>query len=192
MTTDGDVDFADQRTWPAGLRLKLLDDERVTERLRVLDKICFPVVYTDKFYAALVTNGWHDFSFIALYHDALVGGITSRIEAIEGSSKFKLYVMTLGVLPAYRHMGIGRLLLASVLKNAEKNPDIEKVTLHVQDGSAAVRFYQHFGFTAEEKVPNYYTNIEPTNDALYLVKSFAPRAKEGTAAPDGKGSSKRK
>lgn len=180
-----------------GLRIKPLDDRRAIERLRVLDKTCFPVSYTDSYYDKVFECGWNQHSFIAIFNDALVGSITCRLEPADGSSDgsfhpppkgepSRLYIMTLGVLSAYRKLGIGAVLMDAMMKHiadikAEYN--VAKIALHVQEGSPAHDFYKKFGFEVSEKVPNYYTNIEPTCDALILTKAIE---REATPAPGKK------
>jgi hypothetical protein len=66
------------------LVIKVLDDARWLERVRLLDKHCFPVKYSDKYYNALMPTGTklHDLSHTAFFNGILVGSITCRLEAI--------------------------------------------------------------------------------------------------------------
>lgn len=160
-----------------GLQIKMLDDPRTVEKLRVLDKACFPVTYYDKYYDALVTNGFSKLSNIAWYHDVLVGSITTRLEAADVEGKAKAYIMTLGVLEPYRGMGIATMLLRTVLEYVATESNVVEVTLHVQVGSAALGLYQKHGFVIKEEVKDYYTGITPTNDALLLSLPVVHREK---------------
>jgi N-alpha-acetyltransferase 50 len=77
--------------------------------------------------------------------------------------------MTLGVLPPYRELGIGRGLLEHVLRAADVGRFAE-VYLHVQVGNNdALAFYEHFGFSVKERIVNYYKRIQPA-DCLYIHK----------------------
>lgn len=65
----------------------------------------------------------------------------------------RIYIMTLGVLPAYRRFGLGSKLLASVIGYALPRPEIRYLYLHVQtNNAAALRFYQQFGFRITHKI----------------------------------------
>jgi ribosomal protein S18 acetylase RimI-like enzyme len=151
-----------------GLQIQMLDDPRTIEKLRVLDKVCFPVTYYDKYYDSLVTNGFSKLSNIALFHEVLVGSITTRLEQAETEGQFKAYIMTLGVLEPYRGLGIATSLLRTVLEYVSSMPTITEVTLHVQVGSPALAMYEKHGFKVKAEVKDYYNGIQPTNDALLL------------------------
>ena len=153
-----------------GLQVQVLDDARTVEKLRILDKVCFPVTYFDKYYTALVENGFSKLSNVAFYHDVLVGSITTRLEKTDTEGELQAYIMTLGVLPPYRGLGIASRLLQQTLDYVATRPDVQEIRLHVQVGSPAFNLYKKHGFEIVEEVPNYYTNIEPTNDALLLHK----------------------
>jgi N-alpha-acetyltransferase 50 len=83
----------------------------------------------------------------------------------------KLYIMTLGVLPAYRERGIGGQLLRYILKAALESPDaagVREVYLHVQVGNDdALSFYIHHGFNVKGRLWNYYRKIQPA-DCFYV------------------------
>lgn len=91
-----------------------------------------------------------------------------------GKGKYRLYIMTLGVLAAYRGRGIGTQLIQSVLDhvaehNQQPHNQIDQVALHVQiSNQDAIRFYTtRFGFVQGEMVENYYRRIEPPH--CYLL-----------------------
>ena len=155
------------------LIIKPLDDRRVIERLRVIDKYHFPVKYTDKYYEALQL---HVYNQLAFFNEALVGSCTCRFERInegEEPATFRLYVMTIGVLAPYRRLHIGTKLMKAVIDavGAEQNVKIDHIALHVQVGSKAHDFYQSFGFDVKEEVKDYYTELD-VNDALLLTKAI--------------------
>ena len=154
-----------------GLQLKQLNDPRVIEKLKVMDKYLFPVNYTDKYYTSLAA-GLHKFHALAYFNDMLVGSCTCRREKVENDeTSVRLYVMTIGVLEAYRRLGIGAKLMQRVIDavSNETQERIVDVSLHVQVGSQAFDFYRSFGFEVVEEVKGYYTELE-VNDALYLRK----------------------
>ena len=80
----------------------------------------------------------------------------------------RIYIMTLGVLAAYRNHGIGSKLLSSILEYYETQKDdelkqVDEITLHVQTSNAdGIKFYcDKFGFEKCELVENYYKRIDP-------------------------------
>jgi ribosomal protein S18 acetylase RimI-like enzyme len=75
--------------------------------------------------------------------------------------------MSVGVLAAYRRLGVATALLEHVLKVAREK-GAKQVFLHAwvqnEDG---VQFYTKHGFTVTEKLPGYYKNLSPP-DAVVL------------------------
>ena len=176
------------------LQLKVLDDPRWIERIRLLDKQCFPVKYSDRYYDALLSpNGrkLHDLSYTAFFNGVLVGSITCRLEPLENNpgevtigvpittegawlsgEKYRVYIMTIGVLEAYRGMGIASKMLNSMVEAASKDHAIDHIALHNQVGSSALDFYQKVGkFEVVKECPDYYTDVEP-KEALLLQRNI--------------------
>lgn len=121
-------------------------------QLRKLNEHTFPVKYADKFYAEIPTLS-PDYTQFAYVGGFVVGAICGRLEGK------KLYIMTIGVLVAYRKMGIGTKLLDYLLGNAK--PPVT-VYLHVQtNNEAALKFYAKKGFENVGKIENYYKRIDP-------------------------------
>jgi len=80
---------------------------------------------------------------------------------------FRVYILTFGVLEAYRRLGIGARMLHDVLRKVGEQPGIKEIYLHVQVGNdAALAFYRGNGFVGDDVVPDYYKNIEPTGAIL--------------------------
>ena len=84
--------------------------------------------------------------------------------------KKRIYIMTLGVLAAYRGRTIGAQLIQSILDYFENHmgddpdlKDVVEISLHVQiSNDDAIKFYtQKFGFEKGEMVENYYRRIDP-------------------------------
>jgi ribosomal protein S18 acetylase RimI-like enzyme len=141
------------------------------EQLRSLNLAVFPVKYNEKFYTDLA-NANTPFTHLGYFSDILVGAICARVEQQEGS-RFKLYLMTIGVLAPYRRLGIGGKLLEQTLEACSKAPDCEEIYLHVQVGNdAALEFYKGYGFEVGEVVKDYYTRLD-VNDA-HIVSKKAP------------------
>lgn len=164
-----------------GLSIKLLNDARLLEKVKLIDLAVFPVRYTEKYYESVesnITQQAHPFNVIAFYHDILVGSCTCRLEHFpEGATPanptaLKLYIMTIGVLAPYRRLGIGAKMLQKILDLVaeETNIQVAEIQLHVQVGSeVALEFYKTFDFTVKERVTEYYRDLDQC-DAWLLSK----------------------
>lgn len=116
---------------------------------------------------------------VAYFNDLPVGNIICRYEPETSGDKVKLYIMTIGVLPAYRRLGLATKLLEHVLEQAGPGkkvtlPAVEKdakpqeatvsqVYLNVQTSNTAARnLYERHGFQLSETLPTYYREgLEP-------------------------------
>ncbi|MCI8611023.1 MAG: ribosomal protein S18-alanine N-acetyltransferase [Clostridiales bacterium] len=79
-------------------------------------------------------------------------------------------IANIAVLPDYRRMGIGGMLLDTMLQHA-KTADIRAVYLEVrQSNIPAIQLYLSKGFQEIGKRKKYYKN--PTEDALLMVKAI--------------------
>lgn len=140
-------------------------------------------------------------SFAAYLNDVVVGAICRREQTssqkVPGSSGGQqLYIMTLGVFPAYQRLGIGTQLVNHVLEEAEKMAGVDSVSLHVWvlsafstqerqhtftnscvmkqvKNEAAAVFYRRLGFEEVCTDPQYYKSIQPT--AAYVFKKSIVR-----------------
>lgn len=80
------------------------------------------------------------------------------------------YIDNLAVSPAHRRMGIGRLLLSSLIDCARRE-QYAFVTLEVRaSNQAAIGLYHSLGFAEVGRRRNYYD--DPTEDALLLTLTF--------------------
>lgn len=78
------------------------------KQLNVLNVSTLPVRYTDKFYKDLLTNGFAEYLKFASWNGFAVAAVCARIERHDTvPDSFKLYIMTINVLAAYRRRGIG-------------------------------------------------------------------------------------
>lgn len=91
-----------------------------------------------------------------------------------------LYIRTFGVLPKYRRLGIGCLMLDEVFDfcKREKEGNLKKIKLiclHVQvTNEDAISFYLKYGqFNVKSLIPNYYKGLQaPESDAYLLEKQL--------------------
>lgn len=133
--------------------------------------------YSAKFYKDLLseagtTKFTYDGKYIKYgYVDGFpIAAVCARLEPIEGmEGKFKMYIMTINVLAAYRRRGVASTLLTHILKEAAKDANIEAIFLHVQTSNDEAKgFYLAHGFIEESVIENYYTRVEPTS--AFLLK----------------------
>jgi len=168
-------------------------------QLRVLNVSIFPVRYNDKFYKDVVAESDVELNRLIYHSDFLVGAVCCRIEdykskddevpeigkkkktkvseTSETSEKKRLYIMTLGVLAAYRNYGVGRKMLEHVIELVKNRDNLDEIYLHVQiSNTTAIEFYKRFDFTIGEKMENYYKRIDPPH--CYIVsRKFKPSDK---------------
>lgn len=79
---------------------------------------------------------------------------------METHNEQKLYVLTLGVLEPYRHLGIGKKLLEKVLEISGRSHAVA-VFLHVHVvNKNAINFYLKNDFKEMERIENYYSKID--------------------------------
>ncbi|VDP04903.1 unnamed protein product [Soboliphyme baturini] len=115
------------------------------KQLKRINQIVFPVSYNDRFYKDILEA--NQLAKFAYFNDIVVGAVCCRVSVTDGHRK--MYIMTLGCLPAYRRLGLG---------------------LHVQiNNEGALEFYKKFDFKVVEMAHNYYKRIEPA-DAYVLEK----------------------
>ncbi|XP_002993121.2 N-alpha-acetyltransferase 50 [Selaginella moellendorffii] len=141
--------------------IRICDGESASDlrqSLQRLNACLFPVKYKDTYYRDAVLAG--SYTKLAFYKDACVGNIACRLE--ETGPYIRVYIMTLGVLPSYRRMGIGSKLLQSVLGLCQQDPRVVDVYLHVQtNNDEAMEFYKNFDFQIVDTIFNYYIRLDP-------------------------------
>jgi N-alpha-acetyltransferase 50 len=142
--------------------LRAIDDNNVGT-FRVLNRNILPVTYKDKFYNDI--KGYPErFKRLAYSGANVIGAVACRLENDPSSEEHKrLYLMVIGVLAAYRGLGVGSQLLEYVLDQASKyHHEVKSIYLHVQTSNEdAVTFYKKFGFEIVETIDDYYTRVEP-------------------------------
>ena len=167
-----------------------------TQKLRLINKTCFPVSYPDSFYKDVVKSKNENLNKFAYHNGFVVGAICARVEPLpktegtgsddqENSKSSRIYIMTLGVFAAYRNRGIGVKLVQSILDHYNGSIDpskddsvemknVKEIVLHVQISNLdAIKFYiEKFGFVQGEKVENYYKRIDPPH-CYVLRKTLA-------------------
>ncbi|ORZ36267.1 acyl-CoA N-acyltransferase [Catenaria anguillulae PL171] len=163
----------DQRVFPRPTFNNI--NYRMIPELRALNSALFPVAYNDKFYADVLAT--KEYAHAAFIEDQLAGAICCRRETNSWDSSYRVYVMTIGVRPQYRRLGIASTLVQRVISHARTDPNCTEIALHVQTSNlGALDFYDRLGFIRQELVPDYYLQLNPTS-AYFLTFPFN-RAKE--------------
>ncbi|EGD82101.1 N-alpha-acetyltransferase 50 [Salpingoeca rosetta] len=146
------------------------------KQFKLINKIIFPVSYSDKFYKDAVAAG--EYARLAYLDDLVVGAVCCRVDGT------KIYIMTLGCLAPYRRLGLGRMMVEHVMNLARKDKKVTAVFLHVDvNNEDAVEFYKTFGFEVTETVKGYYKKLSP-GDAHVLEKKVTHES-EGDSSSNG-------
>ncbi|KAI6229061.1 N-alpha-acetyltransferase 50 [Aphelenchoides fujianensis] len=136
-------------------------------QVKRLNEAVFPVTYNERFYQEVAERS--ELAKVVYFNDCIVGAVCCRLETKDNEKK--LYIMTLGVIAAYRRFGVGGMLLNYVLELCDRDPAIKSVVLHVQiNNESALSFYERFGFKKTSTLENYYKKVEP-NAAFVLEKA---------------------
>ena len=117
--------------------------------LRVLNRVILPVQYKDKFYRDVVGYP-EEVRQMAYKGDNVVGAVCCRVEDHPSGIGKRLYIMTLGVLAAYRGYQVGTQLLEHVLDHAAKKmADVKSVPYNIE----RTHTHTHFTHTVLPGVP---------------------------------------
>ncbi|MEO0946969.1 MAG: ribosomal protein S18-alanine N-acetyltransferase [Cyanobacteria bacterium J06641_5] len=88
------------------------------------------------------------------------------------------HITLLGVRPNWRQRGLGQLLLATLLQDAQQR-GLARATLEVRaSNQSAIALYEKFGFRVAGDRPNYYQN--PPEAALILWRGSLDRPQTAT------------
>jgi len=146
--------------------------------VRKLNQVLFPIRYSEKFYKDALLPEHELYCQLIYYNDIPVGTFCCRIEPYpDDSAKYKLYIMTMGILAPYRSRGVGAKALRYIIDTAYATKEDKKSStakplhsmyMHVQTSNIdARRFYEKHGFTETGKIDHYYKRLEP-HDAWIL------------------------
>lgn len=126
-----------------------------------VEAACFSMPWSRQAMEESVRTG--QMFFLTAYCDGkAVGECALRTICGEGE------ITNVAVLPEYRRLGIGRALMAELIKQGKK-AGIREFTLEVRAGNrAAIRLYEENGFKTEGIRRNFYEN--PREDAMIMWK----------------------
>jgi [ribosomal protein S18]-alanine N-acetyltransferase len=132
------------------------------EPLAMLHAGCFPEDSWDAEALGRILGLSGGFGFLAWQSEIPVGFALARDLGGEGE------ILSLGVLPDCRRLGIGRALLRAVIDEAASR-ELPSIVLEVAEDNAAARgLYASAGFVAAGRRPRYYRRGGETIDALLL------------------------
>eukprot|EP00892_Ulva_mutabilis_P008720 jgi/Ulvmu1/621/UM001_0629.1 len=137
--------------------------------LKELNSVIFPIKYQESIYRDILKCG--DVTQLAMLHGKCIGAIAGRLQMIEEGSA-KLYILTLGVLEAYRNQAVGSELLRRSLLACQCDEVIKHAELHVHiTNTGAIRFYEKHGFKKVKVQRGYYSKLTP-GDAVLLQRDM--------------------
>eukprot|EP01086_Lenisia_limosa_P010062 TRINITY_DN33940_c0_g1_i1.p1 TRINITY_DN33940_c0_g1~~TRINITY_DN33940_c0_g1_i1.p1 ORF type:complete len:155 (+),score=23.21 TRINITY_DN33940_c0_g1_i1:128-592(+) len=134
-----------------------------TKKAKQLEMLCvilFPIKYPASFFLDAAKEP--HLNQLAYYGDNLVGNVICTVDTAQPKSP-KIYIRTLGVLPAYRRLGVGKALVSHVIDCIKKKKahGAQSVYLHVQPSNTnAIEFYRAMGFEETNRVDSYYKDME--------------------------------
>ncbi|WFD23390.1 N-terminal methionine N(alpha)-acetyltransferase NatE [Malassezia equina] len=138
-------------------------------QVRKLNEVLLPVPYSPAVYEQVLEEDTNPICKLGLFNDIPVGNVCCRLEEGKDATMWKVYIMTLGVLPTYRCLGVASALLEYVLDVAGPSKNfagrkIESVYLHVQISNPVARMlYEKFGFELVDTLESYYPSITPSS-----------------------------
>lgn len=106
----------------------------------------------------------------ALLRKHLPNRSNSRMSCLRSYSQDKyIHIFGFGVLPEFRNMGIGNLLMKQILTYQKKHKKPLLLEVRV-DNENAIRLYTKLGFKKTVMLPDYYSDNEP--GYIFLKLSF--------------------
>lgn len=134
--------------------------EEDCEEVWELQKTCFSTPWSlESIREMFITEGY--LSLIALEHDSIVGYIGIKAVLDEAD------ITNVAVHPRWRRRGIGKILLADLLREAVSR-SVKQIFLEVRvSNEAALTLYGQAGFQIIDKRKNYYE--KPKEDAYIMV-----------------------
>ncbi|KAJ3416982.1 N-alpha-acetyltransferase 50 [Chytridiales sp. JEL 0842] len=157
--------------------------ESTLQDFRRLNTVIFPIKYNDEFYKSALRNA--DMTRLSWVGGECVGAVCCLKEVVRDFAperRWRVYIRTIGVLAPYRRLGIGQLLIKTMVAACQSDPSIDYMFLHVQtSNTSALRFYESLGFKVVEKIEGYYRlnkGVEPP-DAFLVQLDLRNDRKEG-------------
>ena len=130
-------------------------------QIEQIEQACFSMPWTRGQLSSQLDEDRH--VFLAAVSDGRVLGYVGMMYVLDEG-----YIANVAVAPAARRQGVGRALIAALLKRAGEL-QLSFVTLEVRpSNAAAIALYEGFGFESVGRRKNYYD--KPSEDALLMTK----------------------
>lgn len=136
-----------------------------------INTVVLPTRYSESWYKESLQVG--DFAQLAFIGGKAVGAIRCALE-LSGPNNAqvipqRIYVMTLAVLAPYRKKGVGSALLEHIVEVARAHM-VHEIYVHVWvQNKAAIEWYLKMGFVTGKLLKNYYTMMDPQQDAYVMT-----------------------
>lgn len=143
-----------------------------------INRKCLPENYPDRFFLGLHYHAPKAF-LVAEKSDSVVGYIMCRIE--RGISSFgrlptkKGHIVSVAVLPEFRHLGIGTKLVEQGIEGMVEYGASEFFLEVRKANEDAISVYENLGFEVKRKLKGYYRDGE---DAYMMVKDYDASSEE--------------
>ena len=134
-----------------------------------LEKLCFSDPWSENAFFDACGNEMYDYFVAVDVSNSTVcgyGGIMTVLDAAD--------ITNIAVLPQYRRRGIGKMLLDTLVRAAEKRC-ASSLRLEVRESNVpAISLYEKFGFVRDGIRKNYYRH--PTENAVLMTKTLEKEA----------------
>lgn len=134
-----------------------------------VEEASFTNPWTREMYQAELEHAGVSFFLLARAPDRTVIGFCSFWRVVD-----EIHINNMAVLPSHRRQGVGRALLARVLREAAVQGAVRALLEVRRSNDAARRLYEALGFTVAGIRQAYYTG--PVEDALVLWREHLDRA----------------
>jgi len=132
-----------------------------------INQMCLPENYSNFFFSDLYEKFPETF-IVAERDGEIIGYITCRIESNISGLSFKPlgitkkgHVISIAVLPKYRHEGVGHALVKEALKALSTRYNAKECYLEVRaSNTPAINLYKKVGFKIERTIRGYYADGE--------------------------------
>lgn len=144
------------------------------DALVAVEEASFTNPWTREMYHAELAHVGVSFFMLARAPDGTVVGFCSYWRVVD-----EIHINNLAVLPSHRRQGVGRALLARILRDAAAQGAVRALLEVRRSNDQARRLYEALGFTVAGVRQAYYT--APIEDALVLWREHLDRAVSSTS-----------
>jgi ribosomal-protein-alanine N-acetyltransferase len=130
-----------------------------------INRRCLPENYSYTFFEAILRDYPKSFFVAETYEGEIVGYVMCRVERVSKISSFRLkksgHIISIAVIPEYRRMGIGKLLMLNALKSLKEEYGCEESFLEVRvSNKIAIKLYLDLGYKIVDILKSYYIDGE--------------------------------